>query len=100
MSTICIPVPMPEAGESIEMEVTVGGTKHLMQYRVEQLQWQPGTTHDERIDQLRDFIRNYEAGWELVQIGAPGPKSVPITFRQRSAEAVAAEEEPAPEPVA
>ena len=83
MSTICIPVPMPESGESLEMDVTVGGTRHLMQYRVETLQWAPGTTPDGRIDQLRDYIRAYDDAWELVQIGAPGPESVPITFRQR-----------------
>jgi hypothetical protein len=74
---------MPESGESLEMDVTVGGTRHLMQYRVETLEWDPGTTPDGRIDQLRDYIQAYDNAWEVVQIGAPGPQSVPITFRQR-----------------
>jgi hypothetical protein len=79
--TICIPVPVPE-GEAVEMEVTVGGTKLLMQYRVEHLAWRPGTTPDERIDQLRDFIQAYDDDWSLVQVGSPGPDAVPVTFRR------------------
>lgn len=64
------------------MEVTVGGRTLLMQYRVENLAWKPGTTPDERIDQLRDFIQSYDDAWNLVQVGSPGPDSVPITFRR------------------
>ena len=83
MDQVCIPVPMPQGRETIELEVTVGGTKHLMQYRVEQMGWTPGASSDERVEELRQFIQNYDPNWELVQIGAPGIGTVPITFRQR-----------------
>jgi len=79
--TICIPVPVPE-GEAVEMEVTIGGRTLLMQYRVENLAWKPGTTPDERIDQLREFIQAYDDDWSLVQVGSPGPEAVPVTFRR------------------
>jgi hypothetical protein len=54
-----------------------------MQYRIETLQWGPDATPDERVDQLRAFIREYDSEWSLVQIGSPGEGVVPITFRQR-----------------
>lgn len=35
MNQICIPVPIPAEDETLELEVTVGGTTHLMAYRIE-----------------------------------------------------------------
>lgn len=83
MDQVCIPVPMPAEGETLELEVTVGGETHLMQYRIETLRWGPDASPDERVDQLCDFIREYDADWSLVQIGSPGEGVVPITFRRR-----------------
>ena len=74
---------MPAENETLELEVTVGGETHLMQYRIETLRWGAEATPDERVDQLRTFIREYDADWSLVQIGSPGEGIVPITFRQR-----------------
>lgn len=85
MDQICIPIPRTGAEEAVELEVTIGGTKHWMQYRVEHMDWAPDASADERIDQLRAFIRNYDPAWELVQIGAAGLGRVPVTFRQRRA---------------
>ena len=83
MDQVCIPVPMPAEGETLELEVTVGGETRLMQYRIETLNWGSDVSPDERVDQLRTFIREYDAEWSLVQIGSPGAGVVPITFRQR-----------------
>lgn len=86
MAQVCIPVPMPDEDETLELEVTVGGTTHLMQYRIETLRWGPDVVPGERADQLRAFLQDYEPDWTLVQIGAPGEGVVPITFRQRQTE--------------
>lgn len=86
MDQVCIPVPMLAADETLELEVTIGGTKHLMQYRIETLRWRVDASPDERIEQLRTFIQTYDPAWSLVQIGAPGEGTVPITFRQRHTE--------------
>jgi hypothetical protein len=72
---------MPPKGEALELEVTVGGTKLLMQYRIETVEWRPDATPDERTEQLRTVIRNHEPDWTLVQIGAPSGGTVPITVR-------------------
>jgi len=86
MEQVCIPVPIPTGGEALELEVTVGGTRHLMQYRIETLNWGPDVAPDARFNQLQAFIRNYDPAWSLVQIGASGEGVVPITFRQRRTE--------------
>jgi hypothetical protein len=83
MEQVCIPVPMPAAGETLELEVTAGGTTHLMQYRIETLRWNADAGPEARFEQLRTFIQHYDPDWTLVQIGAPGDGVVPITFRQR-----------------
>ena len=76
---------MPSGDETLELEVTVGGKTHLMQYRIETLQWGADLTPDARFAQLQQFIQEYDPAWTLVQIGAPGEGVVPITFRQRRA---------------
>ena len=86
MDQVCIPVPMPADDETLELEITVGGTTHLMQYRIETVTWGPEVTPDERADQIRIFLADYDPAWSLVQIGAPGEGVVPITFRKRQTE--------------
>ncbi len=68
MNQVCI--PRPAGRETVELEVTIGGTKHWVQYRVEQFDWAPGASVDERVEQLRAFIHDYDPDWELVQVGA------------------------------
>lgn len=94
MNQICIPVPLPP-DRSVEMQVTVDGEQQVMQYRVETLTWASGTSPDERIEQLRQFIAEYDAAWSLVQVGAPGPTSVPVTFRRRGEKTAGTEKQEA-----
>ena len=83
MEQVCIPVPMPQSGETLELEVTVGGRTHLMQYRIETVPWDPEVSSEARFDRLQQFVQNYSEDWDLVQIGSPGRDRVPVTFRQR-----------------
>lgn len=76
---------MPSEGETLELEVPVGGETHLMQYRTEILRWGPDALPDEPVDQLRAFLREYDSDWSLVQIRSPGQGGVPVTFRRREA---------------
>ena len=86
MSQICINVPPLEAQQTIDLEVTINGKKRVMNYRVETFLWPETLPAHERIDHLRAWIRNYDAGWELVQIGPSSGGLVPVTFRQKSVE--------------
>jgi len=86
MDQVSIPVPMPGEDETLELEVTVGGRTLLMEYRIETVTWGPEVTPEERAEQVRAFLDNYDSDWSLVQIGAPGDGAVPITFRRRCKE--------------
>ncbi len=89
MNQVCIPVPMPAEDETLELEVTVGGTTHLMAYRIETVTLGPEVTPAERAEEIRTFLADYDPEWALVQIGAPGEGVVPITFRMRQGNAAA-----------
>lgn len=82
MQQIAIPIPVPGEGETMDIRVTVGERTQLLRYRVEALRFVEGADADERFEQLRSFIRDYDDAWTLVQIGAPGGDTVPLTFRQ------------------
>lgn len=72
MDQVCIPVPMSADDETLELDVTVGGTTHLMAYRIETVTWGPEVTPEERAEEIRRFLADYDPAWSLVQIGAPG----------------------------
>lgn len=86
MAQICIQIPPLDAVRTVELEVRVDGETRHMQYRVEAFEWGGEETDvTTRIHRLRDLIEAYPDGWELVGIGAPDDRVVPVMFRQRSA---------------
>ncbi len=88
MSQICINVPTFQAQHTIGVEVTLDGQKHVMNYRVESVDWPEGLSPEHRIDILRTYSRDYDKGWELVTIGPANGGLIPMTFRERVAETV------------
>lgn len=82
MSQICIPIPDLHTHPSVSLEVTIGEETRVMNYRVESLPWEDDLRPTERIDQLRDFLKDYDSSWELVQIGPPDGGIISVTFRQ------------------
>lgn len=82
MHQICVPIPDLTTARTVELEVTVGGRTHFMDYRVESLDWSDAAGPP-RIEKLRAFIRGYDSSWELVNIGRPTGTLVPVTFRRR-----------------
>ncbi len=79
MREICIHLPPMGAEDTIELELTLNGRKHLMSYRVETIE---GGRRD-KISRLRRFIESYDPEWELVQIGSPGDDHVALMFRRK-----------------
>ena len=88
MSQICINVPTFQAQHTIGVEVTLDGKKHVMNYRVESVDWPEELDPEYRIDILRTYIRDYDKGWELVNIGPANGGLIPMTVRERVAETV------------
>ena len=84
MADICIQVPDMDQHKVIEVEVKVNGEKKRYNYRVELFDWTQFTdSTEERIRFMREKIANYDANWQLYQIGAPTEKHIPIMFRQK-----------------
>jgi hypothetical protein len=88
MSTICIPIPDLHKHATVGIEVTIGGERRAMNYRVESFRWQEHAGPTERIDDLRNYLAEYDSTWELVQIGPPDGGLISVTFRQHVASAV------------
>ena len=87
--TVCFPIPMPDEGETLEVAVTLDGTTHLTEYRIETVRWPPEASSDARFQHLQAFIREYDTGWDLMQVGSPSGDVVPLTFRKQSSGAAA-----------
>lgn len=96
MNDICVPIPrLPDATHA-EVEVKVEGRKRSFNYRLEVFDWQPteeisdqnmfARIRNNRINQLKQSIENYDKHWELVQIYNPGPrdKFIQVLFRQKN----------------
>jgi hypothetical protein len=82
MPAISIQLPAVEADQQIEVEVKINGEKKSYHYRVEIFAWEQ--CHDpaeERAKCLQRMIQGYDPHWQLLQIGAPSEKSIPIMFK-------------------
>jgi hypothetical protein len=84
MREISLSIPTLESEQNIDIEVRINGKRRCLHYRVEIVAWEDhGKPDEERADVLRRVIKDYEKDWQLVQIGAPTDKIIPIMFRQR-----------------
>jgi hypothetical protein len=84
MPTISIQLPAIDADQQVEVEVKINGQKKQYHYRVEIFAWeQCPDPAEERVKCLQRMITGYDKNWQLVQIGAPLEKSIPIMFREK-----------------
>ncbi len=85
MPSISIQLPAIEADQQVEVEVKINGKKKTYNYRVEIMAWeQCEEPPQERALCLRRMIEGYDKNWQLLQIGAPSEKTIPIMFKQRN----------------
>jgi hypothetical protein len=55
---------------------------------VEIVAWEGAALPEEdRVDVLRRVINDYDKDWQLVQVGAPTDKTIPIMFRKLKTDA-------------
>lgn len=84
MGGIKIELPLLDAEHSVEIEVRINGKRRTYTYRVELLDWDECEEPPEiRIQCLRRKIDSVGEGWQLISIGAPGDRNVPIMFRKK-----------------
>jgi hypothetical protein len=88
MREISLSIPTLEAEQNIDIDVRINGKRRSLRYRVEIVAWEGAALPEEdRVDVLRRVIRNYDKDWQLVQVGAPTDKTIPIMFRKLKADA-------------
>ena len=86
MGGIKIELPLVDAEHSVEIEVRINGKRRTYTYRVELLDWDDCEEPPEiRIQCLKRKIDSVGEGWQLISIGAPGDKNVPLMFRRKEA---------------
>jgi len=81
MREISLPLPVFQENEQIEINVNIGKSRKIQNYKIESFRWE---CEDElsnktdktsmelaRISRLKKSIENYDKSWELVQIFAP-----------------------------
>lgn len=84
MPSISIQLPAIEADQQIEVEVKINGRKKNYNFRVEIFAWEECEEPvQERAQCLRRLIESYDKQWQLIQIGAPTEKNIPVMFKQR-----------------
>jgi hypothetical protein len=84
MKEIVVLIPDIEPEQNVEIDVSINGRKKTMQYRVELINWEgAGVPPADKVTVLKHKIAEYDKDWELVEIGAPGKDSIPLTFKKR-----------------
>jgi len=85
MPSVTIQLPAIVAEQQIEVEVKINGQKKRYNYRVEIFAWEQRVEpHTERAQCLKRMIEGYDKSWQMIQIGNPTEKSIPVMFRQRN----------------
>jgi hypothetical protein len=84
MREVVLQIPTLESEQNIDIEVKINGKKRTMHYRVEIIAWEDydGETAD-KVDVIKRVIREYDRGWQLIEIGMPTETHIPIMFRKR-----------------
>jgi len=84
MREVVLQIPSFEAEQNIDIDVKINGKKRTMHYRVEIIEWEDydGESPD-KVEVLKRVIKEHDKDWQLVQIGIPTDKNIPIMFRKK-----------------
>ena len=84
MPKVAIQLPPVDAEDTVEVEVTVNGKRRRLCYRIEVFAWEEyADPRENRASCVKRIIENYDADWQLVQIGTPTDREISILFEQR-----------------
>lgn len=81
MLQLAIPVPNVPGTQDIEIEMSMNGYKNKLRYRIEVFPWSdPRFINKDRVECIRDLIKEYDDEWVIYNIGQPTEEFVPLTF--------------------
>ena len=84
MSSITIQLPAIEADHTIEIDIKVNGRKVKYHYKVELVSWEECDTNEEKAFCLKRVISDYSKDWQLINIGNPTEKDIPLMFKEKN----------------
>lgn len=84
MREVVLQIPTLEAEQNIDIDVKINGKKRTLRYRVEIIDWEDydGETAD-KVEVIKRVIKKHDRDWQLIQIGMPTDRNIPIMFRKR-----------------
>lgn len=87
MREVVLQIPTLEAHQNIDIDVKINGKRRTLRYRVEIIDWEDydGETAD-KVEVIKRVIKDYDKNWQLIQIGIPTDKNIPIMFRKKQVE--------------
>ncbi|MBN1224048.1 MAG: hypothetical protein JXB23_12445 [Candidatus Aminicenantes bacterium] len=84
MREVVLQIPTLEAEQNIDIDVKINGKKRTLRYRVEIIEWHNyQDMEDDKVAVIRHVIKEHEKDWQLIQIGVPTDKHIPIMFRRK-----------------
>lgn len=84
MREVVLQIPTLEAQQNVDIDVKINGKKRTLRYRVEIIDWEDynGETAD-KVEVIKRVIKEHDRDWQLIQIGIPTDRNIPIMFRKR-----------------
>jgi len=81
MLQLSVPIPNITGRQEIEIDMTINGEKQKMHFMVEVYPWSACPATDaNRINCIRDLVKDYGNEWTIYDIGMPTDTYVPLTF--------------------
>ena len=84
MKEVVLQIPTLGSEQNIEIEVRINGKKRTLHYRVEIVDWETDDeSTEDKVSVIKRVIKEHDHDWQLIQIGIPTIKNIPIMFRKK-----------------
>lgn len=84
MKEVVLQIPTLGSEQNIEIEVRINGKKRTLHYRVEIVDWETDDeSTEDKVSIIKRVIKEHDRDWQLIQIGIPTIKNIPIMFRRK-----------------
>ena len=85
MKEVVVQITTYDTEQNIEIDVRINGRKRTIQYRVEIVEWESEDAETlDRVEVIKQVIKEHDRDWRLIQIGVPTKKNIPIMFQKIS----------------
>jgi len=84
MKEVVLQIPTLGSEQNIEIEVRINGKKRTLHYRVEIVDWETeDESSEDKVSIIKRVIKEHDHDWQLIQIGIPTARNIPIMFRKK-----------------